>query len=257
MLPEILTRAGSLTAAHANDRESIDHGRIYLAPPNHHLVIEHGYMHLSSGPKEQHHRPAINVMFRSAALAYGERVIGVLLSGELDGGTAGLWEIERRGGATIVQNPEEATFPTMPLSALRELEVHHIVSAAAIGPLLTLLSAGNGQRAATGAFARQSTIEELGRLTDITCPECRGTSGKCGAVMLKITAAEQVTRTRQKVCSKATLPLRRKRSTPLSLLLKKGHRWQIVWPTNSMSISPSVCARKPGSEKDRPRLFVS
>lgn len=140
LLPEILNRAGTLVAEHPVDGAPIENGRIYVAPPDHHLVIERDHLHLTCGPKEQHHRPSINVMFRSAALAYGSRVAGVLLSGEMDDGTAGLWEIERRGGVTIAQNPEEASFPSMPLSALREIEIDHVVRMGDIGPLLTRLA---------------------------------------------------------------------------------------------------------------------
>ncbi|MBV8071801.1 MAG: chemotaxis protein CheB [Acidobacteriaceae bacterium] len=174
-LPEILTKAGPLHARHATDGASIEHGRIYVAPPDCHLVIERGHMHLTSGPKEQHHRPSINVTFRSAALAYGERVAGVVMSGELDDGTAGLWEIERRRGITVVQNPEEAAFPSMPLSALREIEVDHTVTAAEMGPLLGDLATGIKQGVSEMRHSESERSEEKAQLTDLTCPECRGT----------------------------------------------------------------------------------
>ena len=174
-LPEILNRAGVLPAAHAIDGAPIEQGRIYIAPPDHHIVIEAGHMHLTCGPKEQHHRPCVNVMFRSAAAAYGDRVVGVLLSGELDDGTAGLWEIERRRGVTVVQNPEEAAFPSMPLNALREVEVDHIVKAADLGPLLATLAGSSVQAAANGKHFGGDDMPEDAKLTDLTCPECRGT----------------------------------------------------------------------------------
>src|SRR5215472_10518435 len=104
-LPEILTRAGALIAIHPENGTPIEHGRIYVAPPDQHLIVERDHVHLSSGPKEQHQRPCINVTFRSAASAYAERVAGVILTGQMDDGTAGLWEIKRRGGIAIVQNP--------------------------------------------------------------------------------------------------------------------------------------------------------
>jgi two-component system, chemotaxis family, protein-glutamate methylesterase/glutaminase len=139
-----------------------------------HLIVERGHAHLTHGPKEQHHRPSINVMFRSAAVAYGARVVGVLLSGELDDGAAGLWEIERRNGITVVQNPEEATFPSMPLSALREVEVDHTMSAVEIGPLLARL-AGDGELPAVASGDRSGERAKVEtQLTDLTCPECRG-----------------------------------------------------------------------------------
>src|SRR5262249_40455051 len=124
-LPEILQRAGKLMASHPEDGTPIQPGRIYVAPPDHHLLIERDHVHLTMGPKEQHQRPCINVSFRSAALAYTEQVVGVVLTGQMDDGTAGLWEIKRRGGIAVVQNPEEALYPSMPLSALREIEADY------------------------------------------------------------------------------------------------------------------------------------
>jgi two-component system, chemotaxis family, protein-glutamate methylesterase/glutaminase len=175
LLPEILTKAGRLTAQHPVDGAETEYGRIYVAPADHHLVVERGHVHLTAGPKEQHHRPAINVTFRSAANAYGERVIGVLLSGEMDDGTAGLWEIERRGGLTVVQNPEEAAFPSMPLSALREVEVDHTVPLAEMGALLSRLARNANPGRVVVEHAGSSEVEPNPKLTDVTCPECRGT----------------------------------------------------------------------------------
>src|SRR5579883_3325285 len=177
LLPEILTRHGPLPARHAVDGEAIQSGRIYVAPPDHHLTVEKGHMHLNCGPKERHCRPCINVLFRTAAAAYRERVIGVVLSGDLDDGTAGLWEIEHRGGITVVQHPEEATFPSMPLSALREVEVDHTVRVAAMGPLLARL-AWDGERLGHESSSASVTSEGTQmdpQLTDLTCQECRGT----------------------------------------------------------------------------------
>lgn len=96
----------------------IEHGKLYIAPPGQHLLVERGHVHLSSGPKEQNQRPCINITFRTAAGAYSDRVAGVVLTGEMGDGAAGLWEIKRRGGAAVVQNPEDALFPSMPLSGL-------------------------------------------------------------------------------------------------------------------------------------------
>src|SRR6185312_10903740 len=110
LLPEILARAGYLPSQNATEGAPIETGRIYIAPPDRHLVIERDHMHLSVGPKEQHQRPCINVTLRTAAMAYGDRAIGVILTGQMDDGTAGLWEIKRRGGIAVVQNPEQAHF---------------------------------------------------------------------------------------------------------------------------------------------------
>lgn len=170
-LPEVLGKSASLPVKHPEDGESIEWGCIYVAPPDLHLVIEHSHVHLSRGPKEQHHRPCINVTFRSAALSYGERVAGVVLTGELDDGTAGLWEIKRRGGVSIVQNPEEAAFPSMPLSALREVEADYVVNIAGMGDLFTRLASDSGEHKRTELEGAK--LEP--RITDLTCPDCRGT----------------------------------------------------------------------------------
>lgn len=170
-LAELLGRSGPLPARNPLDGEQIQPGNIYIAPPDHHLIIENGHIHLGMGPKEQHHRPCINVLFRSAALAYGERVAAVVLTGELDDGTAGLWEVSRRGGLTIVQNPETAAFPSMPLSALREIEGARVVELDDIGKLLATLA--SVEESASHSKAEERSMKP--RLTDITCPDCRGT----------------------------------------------------------------------------------
>ncbi len=170
-LPEILSRAGPLPATHAENGAPIEHGRIYVAPPDQHLIVERGHVHLSVGPKEQHLRPSINVTFRSAAMAYNERVTGVILTGQMDDGIAGLWEIKRRGGIAVVQNPEEALFPSMPLSALREMPADYTVGVAEMGALLTRLTTQDGD---LGPIELERLDSEP-RLTDLTCPDCRGT----------------------------------------------------------------------------------
>jgi two-component system chemotaxis response regulator CheB len=158
-------------AAHPSDGEKIEPRRIYIAPPDYHLVIERDHIHLSLGPREQHHRPCINVLFRSAALAHGPRVTGVVLTGELDDGTAGLWEIKRRGGIAIIQNPETAAFPSMPLSALREVEADYVADIGEMGTVLTRVVAGRVEH--KRAEVEGAKVEP--QLTDLTCPDCRGT----------------------------------------------------------------------------------
>ena len=170
-LPEILSRAGSLPAVQAAEGDVIEPGRIYVVAPDRHLVIERNHLHLSSGPKEQHQRPCINVTLRTAAMAYGERVAGLILTGRLDDGTAGLGEIKRRGGIAVVQNPEGALFPSMPLSALRDIEVDYTLSLEDIGPLLRRLANGEGEQQRTKV--ENPAMEP--KLTDLTCPDCRGT----------------------------------------------------------------------------------
>lgn len=171
LLPEILAKASQLPAIHPQNGAAIEPGRIYVAPPDHHLMVERGHVHLSLGPKEQHHRPCINVMFRSAALAYGDRVTAVVLTGELDDGTAGLWEVKRRGGIAVVQNPEGAAFPSMPLSALREVDADYVMDIAEMGSLLTRLAKEEGE----GKRTEIEGAKMEPQLTDLTCPDCKGT----------------------------------------------------------------------------------
>lgn len=113
MLPTIFNRIGHLPACHPEDGASIKHGQIYIAPPDHHLLIEQEHVRVVRGPRENRHRPAIDPLFRSAARAYGPRVIGVVLTGALDDGTAGLLAIKRQGGLAIVQDPRDALYSSM------------------------------------------------------------------------------------------------------------------------------------------------
>jgi two-component system chemotaxis response regulator CheB len=122
VLPAILQRAGELEAAHAEDGAEIERGRIHIAPPDHHLLIQPGFIRVNRGPKENGYRPAIDPMFRTAAATYGSRVIGVVLSGVLDDGSAGLAAVKTHGGRAIVQDPAEALYPMMPESAIQAAE---------------------------------------------------------------------------------------------------------------------------------------
>lgn len=135
-LPHILGRASRLPAAHARDGEGIEPGRIYIAPPDNHLVVEPGAIRLDGGPKVNGHRPAIDPLFRSAAAAFGPRTIGVVLSGTLDDGSAGLREIARAGGITVVQDPEDASYRGMPTAAIASASPQHVLPVDEIGPLL-------------------------------------------------------------------------------------------------------------------------
>lgn len=127
LLPELLNRSGMLLASHAVDGQEIQHGHIYVAPPDYHLIVEKGRMRVVQGPKENRHRPAIDVLFRSLALAYGSRAIGVILTGVLDDGTAGLLAVKRRNGIAVVQDPADALYPSMPESALAHVNVDYKV----------------------------------------------------------------------------------------------------------------------------------
>lgn len=135
-LPSILSRAGRLIATHPRDGEATEHGKIYVAPPDRHLVLEPGRVLLGRGPRENRVRPSIDVLFRSAASAYGPRVIGVVLSGYLDDGAAGLLAIKQQGGIAVVQDPDDAQCPSMPQAALEAVAADHVVSLSEAGHLI-------------------------------------------------------------------------------------------------------------------------
>jgi two-component system chemotaxis response regulator CheB len=189
LLPHILNRAGSLKAVQATDDMKIEHGHIYVAPPDHHMLVERDKVCVVHGPKENRHRPAIDPLFRSAALAYGPRVIGVILTGSLDDGTAGLLAVKRRGGIAIVQDPDEALYPSMPMSALANVEVDYTLRLASIGPLLGQLA--NKPAKEEGGYPMSEDMEKETKLAEMdlaimhnnehvgtpsafSCPECGG-----------------------------------------------------------------------------------
>lgn len=140
LLAEILSRAGLMKAVHPVDYQKIKQGCIYVAPPDHHLLIEKGFMRVVRGPQEKRHRPAIDPLFRSAAVAYGSQVVGVILTGALDDGTAGLLAVKQRGGVAIVQDPRDARYPDMPKSALAHVNVDYCLPIAQIGQVLAQLA---------------------------------------------------------------------------------------------------------------------
>lgn len=140
VLPEILTRCGPLPALHPDDGHPLRHGEILVAPPDRHLTVQDGAARLSHGPRENGHQPAVDPLFRTAAHWHGPRVIGVILSGTLDDGTSGQAAVAAQGGVTVVQDPDEALYPGMPLSVLDHVPVDHIASAAELGGLLGRLS---------------------------------------------------------------------------------------------------------------------
>lgn len=140
VLPRVLNRASHLQAHHALDGETIQQGHVYVAPPDWHMLIRDGHVELTRGPRENRHRPAIDPLFRTAALTYGARVIGVILSGTLDDGTAGLQAIKSRGGIAICQDPRDAIYPDMPRNAIEHVAVDHVAPLAELSALLTRLT---------------------------------------------------------------------------------------------------------------------
>jgi two-component system chemotaxis response regulator CheB len=188
-LPVILNRAGGLPASQAMDGEPIKRGRIYVATPDHHLMLEDGMMRVVRGPRENRHRPAVDPLFRSAALAYGPRVIGVVLTGALDDGTAGLLAIKRSGGIAVVQDPKDAYFPDMPASALEYVQVDYCVPLSAMGELLARLiqqpvrkeggtrvpaDMEKEEKLAEGDASALESAPRPGELAGFVCPECKG-----------------------------------------------------------------------------------
>lgn len=139
---DVLNRNGNMPALYASNGLSISHGSIYVARPDLHLTLQNHRMWLDSGPKINRSRPAIDPLFQSAAESYGSRVIGVLLTGYLDDGSAGLVAIKKHGGSAVVQDPKDAYAPEMPRSALSAVSVDYCLPLNEIAPLLIRLVEG-------------------------------------------------------------------------------------------------------------------
>lgn len=198
ILPKLLNDVSDLRVTSPTDGEKVVPGRVYVAVPDHHMLLRDGRVHILRGPQENRFRPSIDALFRSAARAYGSRVIGIVLTGNLDDGTVGLQTIKKRGGITVVQDPDEAEYPSMPKIALRYVKVDHVVPVADAGALLTRLVAQ--PRAAQDAFpvtpeieiesaiAEQvmntkeflENVERIGKRTTYTCPDCNGAIWQIG-----------------------------------------------------------------------------
>jgi two-component system chemotaxis response regulator CheB len=185
MLAHILSRAGKLPCRPARDAEPLREGVILVAPPDHHLTIEDSRVRLTVGPRENHHRPSIDVLFRSAASAFDSRVVGVVLSGTRDDGSAGLAVIKAAGGATIVQDPDDALYAGMPASAIASVTVDAIVPSAALGTTIAAMVKGedpppearagapDADRGAS-AGAAGTTLRRVGEVDDKWRAEERG-----------------------------------------------------------------------------------
>ena len=193
VLPRLLNAYSDVPATRARDSELIERPHIYVAEPDHHLIVEPGRVRSIRGPKENWFRPSVDVLFRSAAYAFGPRVLGIVLSGMLDDGAAGLRAIKGRGGFTIVQEPADARFPMMPEAALRAVSVDARQPAAEIGRLLMEQSRKQAPSADQFPISKEleievriakqeldsagllAAVESLGKRTTMTCPECHGT----------------------------------------------------------------------------------
>lgn len=186
VLPSILSAAGPLPAKHARDGEPIVSGRIYVARPDHHLTLQDGQVRVVKGPRENGHRPAVDALFRTAAHTYGPRAIGVILSGALDDGTAGLIAIKRQGGLTLVQDPEDALVEQMPRSAMENVQVDYVLPVREIGRRLPSLVAQavhgpSPERpallAAEAAMVLRGSSDgsvKIGEPSALACPSCGG-----------------------------------------------------------------------------------
>jgi two-component system, chemotaxis family, protein-glutamate methylesterase/glutaminase len=185
-LPEIVGRIAPYpTRAIAAEAEEIVEGRIYVATPDRHMIIEDSRVFGSTGPRENHHRPSIDALFRSAAIAYGARTVGVILSGALDDGTAGLRWIKRGGGVALVQDPAEALFRGMPASAIANVNVDRVLRAEEIAAgIADAVTRGVG-----GAVSEDRAVDDQGaprRETEahhpsaFVCPDCGGSLFEVG-----------------------------------------------------------------------------
>ncbi|MBY4899164.1 chemotaxis protein CheB [Cupriavidus sp. AU9028] len=191
ILPQILSRHTALQVRHGAQGEPVVPGSVYIAPPDHHMLVRNGRIELSHGPKENFTRPAADPLFRAVAVEYGKRAVGVVLTGELDDGAAGLVAIRACGGYAIVQEPLDAVAPSMPSSAMHATAVDAVAPAAELASaIVAALSASVLQGEPAMATRRQiewetdmtrygaapiAQLDEMGKRSTLTCPECGGT----------------------------------------------------------------------------------
>lgn len=188
VLPRIITRRGGMRAQHAVDGAAIELGCVYVAPPDLHLIVETGHMRLVRGPRENNTRPAVDPLFRSAARAYGPRVMAVVLTGNLDDGSAGLIAVKKEGGLALVQDPDDALYSGMPASAIRNAPVDYVAPLGEIAQLL-IQKAGEAvdtpeDERARAMYDTEVRVAEMdraaletpraGQPSAFACPECHG-----------------------------------------------------------------------------------
>ena len=191
LLPQLLNAASALKARHPQNGEVVEAGVIYVARPDHHLLLEGDRVLVTRGPKENRFRPSIDALFRSAAYTYGPRVIGVVLTGYLDDGTSGLWSVQRMGGVSVVQDPHDAEQPSMPANALEFVAADYVLPLAQLGALLVRLTQERAPAKTRLPAAELDLLKieltiakqgggfelgiiEKGKLTPFTCPDCHG-----------------------------------------------------------------------------------
>ncbi|MDB5868580.1 MAG: CheB methylesterase [Polaromonas sp.] len=187
-LARLVSASGPNPAVTALDGSAPRPGTIHIAPPDHHMLLEQGAIRLTRGPKEHHARPAIDPLFRSAALECGPQAIGVILTGMLDDGSAGLRAIKQCGGIAVVQDPDDAHAPSMPRSALASVAADHVVPLLSMGSLLYDLARRPLARSAAlhppAALAQEhrvsmgdhamENLKAIGSPSTFTCPDCGG-----------------------------------------------------------------------------------
>lgn len=176
----------SLPCEVAKENTVIQKGHVYIAPPNAHLLVKKNRMILGHGPEENRWRPSIDVLFRSAAAAFSTRVIGVVLTGSLDDGTTGMLAIKRSGGTCIVQDPNEAEYPDMPLSVLNNMEVDYCTSLSQMGEIILQLSQSSPEEVpapkdiiieseiAERVVVDYENVKQIGEKSIYACPDCGG-----------------------------------------------------------------------------------
>ena len=187
MLADVLAGHATLPVSQAKEGQPIEPGHIYVAAPDRHLLLINGTIRLGSGPRENMVRPSIDPLFRSAALSYGPRVVGVVLTGMLNDGAAGLHAIKAAGGIAVVQHPIDAEADQMPLAALESVEVDHVAAAADLGRLITSIAgteagparppSGNLQlevEIASGARLGSDRLRQIAIPSALSCPDCHG-----------------------------------------------------------------------------------
>jgi two-component system chemotaxis response regulator CheB len=192
-LPQILSRFGQLDAVHPEDGDKIEKRKIYIAPPDHHILLEkEGRILVKKGPKENRFRPSIDALFRSAAYVYGPRVIGLVLSGLLNDGTSGMWSVKQMGGIGVIQDPDDALYDSMPINVQQEVEVDYTLPVKELSSLLVRLIAEEAPQVqeisayqmdlmkmevviAAHDHSFELGIMNMGKLTPFTCPDCHGT----------------------------------------------------------------------------------
>ncbi len=173
LLPEVLNRSSKLPVLYGSHDMPVLPGRVYVARPGaHHTILDRGKIRLLPGPRENRHRPSVDSLFRSASQAYGTRVIGVVLTGNLDDGALGLADIKKRGGLAVVQDPDDALAPSMPISALENTQVDFTLPAKEIGPKLVDLSRIEVEDGPMLMRQSKEALEPTGQ--PYSCPECGG-----------------------------------------------------------------------------------